>query len=323
MQQRPRRLRYNKTLRSMVCETTLEPKNLIYPLFIKEGISEKMPILSMPGQFQLTLQDAVNEVGDCWQKGLKAFLLFGIPKHKDPQASQAFNKNGIVPKTIDAIKQKHPEALIITDVCLCEYTDHGHCGLVDERGNILNDPSLEILSQEALSHVQAGADMVAPSDMMDGRVGSIRKILNEGNFQHIPIMSYAVKYASSFYGPFREAAESSPKFGDRKTYQMDYANVQEALKEAKLDEEEGADILMIKPALPYLDVITKIKERTHLPIAAYQVSGEYSMICAAAQNGWLDREKIILESLMAIKRAGAQLIVSYFAKEIVNTIILE
>lgn len=318
MLQRPHRLRSNKTLRSIVCETTLEPKNLIYPIFVKEGIMEKTPILSMPGQFQLTTQEAVSEVGDCLKKGLKAFLLFGIPQQKDSKASQAFNKNGIIQKTIGAIKQKYPEALIITDVCLCEYTDHGHCGLVDEKGNILNDPSLEILSQEALSHVQAGADMVAPSDMMDGHVRAIRKTLDEADFQHIPIMSYAVKYASSFYGPFREAAESSPKFGDRKTYQMDYANAKEALKEALLDEEEGADILMIKPALPSLDIITKVKEQTNLPIAAYQVSGEYSMICAAAEKGWIDKNKTVVESLTAIKRAGAQLIVTYFAKEIIN-----
>lgn len=316
--QRPRRLRYNKILREMVQETVVLRQQLIYPLFVKEGIKDKVPIGSMPGIYQLGLKDIVSEAVDCWKKGIRAIILFGIPTKKDAQASGAYDRNGIVQQVVKAIKDKCPELLVITDVCLCEYMDHGHCGIVNQNGIVLNDPSLELLAKTALSHAEAGANMVAPSDMMDGRVGTIRRALDELGYSKIPIMSYAVKYSSHFYGPFRDAAESTPEFGDRKSYQMDFANARDALREAKLDEEEGADIIMVKPALPYLDIITRVSEQTNLPVAAYQVSGEYAMITAAVKNGWLDGDQVILESLTAIKRAGAQLITTYFAKEIVN-----
>ncbi len=313
--QRPRRLRSHSTLRDMLRETTLRVDDLIYPLFIKEGLAKKTEIKSMPGIFQLPLNDAVQEAVEAWEMGLKAVLLFGIPQKKDSKASGAMHPKGIIQTTIKAIKQKIPQLVVMTDVCLCEYMDHGHCGIIDKKGNVENDASLELLAQTALSHAEAGADLVAPSDMMDGRVAAIRKALDKNGFSQTPIMSYAVKQASSFYGPFRDAAESAPQFGDRKTYQMDFSNAREAMLEARLDEEEGADILLIKPALSCLDLIAKVKTQTHLPVAAYQVSGEYSMIAAAGDKDWINRKKAILESLTAIKRAGAQLIVTYFARE--------
>lgn len=314
--QRPRRLRQNPTLREMLQETKVEPRQLIYPLFVKEGISEKVAVSSMPGIYQLPQKELLEEAEEAWNAGIKAILLFGIPKKKDNRASEAYNKNGMVQNTIRALKDKCPDRVVMTDVCLCEYMDHGHCGIVGSQGEIQNDATLELLAQTALSHAEAGADLVAPSDMMDGRVATIRHTLDESGFSSLPIMSYAVKYASHFYGPFRDAAESTPQFGDRKSYQMDFRKSQEAIKEAKLDEEQGADILMIKPALPYLDIIQKLSAETDLPLAAYQVSGEYSMIKAASEKGWLDEKEVVLESLTAIKRAGAQWIVTYFAKEI-------
>ncbi len=296
----------------MVRETQFSVEQLILPLFIKEG--KGGPVPSMPGVDQLTVDGAVKAAKEADSLGIPAVILFGIPAKKDERASQAYAKDGIVQKAIKAIKNKVPELMVITDVCLCEYMSHGHCGIV-EKGRVLNDPSLELLAQSALSHAEAGADMVAPSDMMDGRVKAIRQTLDAAHFTDIPIMSYAVKYASAFYGPFRDAAESTPKFGDRKTYQMDPANLREAVREATLDEKEGADILMVKPALPYLDVIRVVRETTSLPVAAYQVSGEYSLIKAAAEKGWVDEKAVMLETLLSIRRAGADLILTYFAKE--------
>jgi len=259
----------------------------------------------------------VLQVKETWELGIPAVLLFGIPEHKDPVGSEAYDREGIIQRAIRAIKDEVPEILVITDVCLCEYTDHGHCGVVSETGEVLNDPTLELLAREALSHVEAGADIVAPSDMMDGRVGAIRKALDEAGYTHIPILSYAVKYASAFYGPFRDAAESAPKFGDRRAYQMDPCNVREAVKEAQLDLEEGADMLMVKPALAYLDVIMVIRDTfPQVPLVAYNVSGEYSLIKAAAQLGWVDEERVMMETLLAIKRAGADIIITYFAREV-------
>lgn len=314
--QRPRRLRYHSGLRDMLTEVRLNISDLIYPVFIKEGISQKKEIDSMPGVFQYSIDEVVKEVKEAWDLGIKAVILFGIPKHKDERASGAYDQNGIVQLATRKIKEACPKILIITDVCLCEYMSHGHCGLISENGEIENDSSLEILANTALSHVQAGADMVAPSDMMDGRVLAIRTILDQNNFQHIPIMSYAVKYASSFYGPFRDAAESAPSFGDRKSYQMGFTSEKEAIREAMLDEEEGADFIMVKPAMAYLDIIRVLKDTTNLPLVAYQVSGEYSMLMAAHQKGFLSLEDILLESLVGMKRAGAQLIITYFAKQI-------
>lgn len=316
--ERPRRLRENPVLRGMIRETVLRADQLIAPLFVKEGILSPQAILSMPGIFQLPLKEVADEASKLWQKGIKAVLLFGVPIQKDPHASSGLDKNGILQNAIRAIKDKCPEMVVMTDVCLCSTTDHGHCGVIGEKNRIENDSSLELLSAMALSHAEAGADVVAPSDMMDGRVERIRKTLDECGFQNIPIMSYAVKYASSFYGPFRDAAESAPQFGDRKTYQMDVSNRREGLREAALDEQEGADILMIKPALSCLDIISDVRKQSRLPIAAYQVSGEYAMIVAAAEKGFLDKRQAILESLTAIKRAGADLIVTYFASEIVE-----
>lgn len=313
---RGRRLRYNDILRDMVKETIVTSDDLIQPYFVVETEDKdyKKEIPSMPGQYQMGINALLAHIQDIYPFGLKAIILFGIPKYKDEIASSAYDENGIIQNTIKAIKDKFPELFVITDVCLCEYTSHGHCGIV-KNGAVLNDPTLELLAKTALSHVRAGADMVAPSDMMDGRIKKIRDVLDDNGYYHIPIMSYAVKYASSFYGPFREAAESAPKFGDRRTYQMDPPNKKEALREARADIEEGADIIMVKPALAYLDVIALVRKNFPYPIAAYQVSGEYSQIKAAAKMGWLDEKKVVLETLVAIKRAGADLILSYFTEQ--------
>jgi porphobilinogen synthase len=312
---RLRRLRQNEPIRNLVSETAISPSHFIYPLFISEEIKKPKDILAMPGIKQWTVDTVVQEAQRAYELGIPAVLLFGIPKTKDAFGSQAYAKNGIIQKTIKILKKNLPDLLVITDVCLCEYTDHGHCGVIQNK-SVQNDPSLKLLSAMALSHVQTGADMVAPSDMMDGRVGDIRKTLDDNGFQDTPVMSYSAKYASGFYGPFREAAQSAPQFGDRKTYQMDTRNVREALREIKLDIKEGADIIMVKPALPYLDVIRQVKENFNLPLAAYNVSGEYSMIKAAAQNGWIDEKKIVTEVLTGIKRAGADIIITYFAPDV-------
>ena len=311
---RPRRLRKNEIIRKMVRETTLSVDDLILPLFITFGKGKKIAIKSMPGHFQLSVDNLAKEVREISTLGIPAVILFGIPEHKDEVGSEAYNPKGIIQQAIKAIKSKMPELIVITDVCMCEYTSHGHCGII-KQGDVDNDATLELLAKEALSHAKAGADMVAPSDMMDGRVAAIRKILDENGFSNIPIMSYAAKYASAFYGPFREAAESTPQFGDRRSYQMDPANSDEALREVKLDIEEGADIVMVKPALPYLDIIKRIKDEFKYPVAAYNVSGEFAMIKAAEQLGWMDGQKAMMESLISIKRAGADLILTYFAKE--------
>jgi porphobilinogen synthase len=311
---RPRRLRSNPFLRKMVCETRVSPDQLIQPVFIIPGKDVKEPIRSMPGQSRFSVDRIGAEAKKIKSAGISSMLLFGIPEKKDEHASGAYAKDGIVQQAIAEIKEAVPEMYVVTDICLCEYMSHGHCGIVREY-KIDNDSTLELLAKTAVSHVRAGANMVAPSDMMDGRVAAIRETLDKEGFQNTPIMSYSAKYASSFYGPFREAAESAPQFGDRKTYQMDPPNVREAMKEIKLDIEEGADIVMVKPALAYLDVIAKARQITDLPIAAYNVSGEYSMIKAAAQNGWIDERRIVLETLTAIKRAGADIIITYFAKD--------
>ncbi len=311
---RPRRLRKNEVFRSLIRETQLSAGQLIYPLFIMPGKNKREAIPSMPGVFRLSVDQLKKEAEECLKLGVRAVILFGLPEKKDGVGSGAHARDGIIQRAIKELKNKAPEMMVSTDVCLCEYTDHGHCGCII--GNeVDNDATLEILAKVALSHAQAGADMVAPSDMMDGRVAEIRAALDENNFEMIPIMSYAVKYASAFYGPFREAADCSPQFGDRRSYQMDPANSREALREANLDVEEGADILMVKPALAYLDIISKLKEEFDLPIAAYQVSGEYAMIKAAAEKGWIDEKRVMAESLLAIKRAGADIILTYFAKD--------
>jgi len=311
---RPRRLRQNENFRRMIRETTLSVDDFILPLFAVEGKGVKNPISSMPGHHQLSVDNMVKEAKEARGLGIPAVMLFGIPDKKDPLARGAYAKDGIVQKAVKALKNKVGDLVIITDVCLCEYTDHGHCGFV-ENGAIDNDATLDLLARAAVSHVQAGADMVAPSDMMDGRVAEIREALDENGFQTTPIMSYAAKYCSAFYYPFRRAAESAPQFGDRRTYQMDPANSLEAIREVTMDVEEGADIIMVKPALAYLDVIARVREEIDLPIAAYNVSGEFSMIKAADKLGWLDGKKVMMESLMAIKRAGADMILTYFAKE--------
>jgi porphobilinogen synthase len=310
---RPRRLRRTEPLRRMVRETRLSTDELIAPLFVVHGKGVRKEVASMPGVAQLSVDLLIKEVQELANVGVPAVLLFGIPAKKDERGSEAYAADGIVQQAVRAIKDQRPELVVITDVCLCEFTSHGHCGLV-EKGDVLNDPSLELLAQSALSHAQAGADIVAPSDMMDGRVGAIRKALDVSGFHDRPILSYAAKYASSFYGPFRDAAQSVPQFGDRLGYQMDPANAEEALREVELDIEEGADAVMVKPALPYLDIIRRVKERFNRPVAAYQVSGEYAMLKAAGQLGWLDEERAMLESLTGIKRAGADLIITYFAR---------
>ena len=313
-QQRLRRLRKNERFRSLVRETHLHVDDFIYPLFVRPGKGLKTPIPPMVGQFQLSIDRLVEEIEEAEGLGILGVILFGIPERKDEVGSEAYSDDGIIQRAVRAIKEEFPDFLVITDVCLCEYTSHGHCGLV-EGDQILNDPTLELLARQALSHVMAGADMVAPSDMMDGRVGAIRKALDKNGYGEIPILAYSAKFASSFYGPFREAVESAPQFGDRKTYQMDFANAREALREVRLDIQEGADIIVVKPALPYLDVVSRVKAEFDIPVAAYNVSGEYAMIKAAAQLGWLDGERAMMEALLSIKRAGADIILTYFAKE--------
>lgn len=311
---RPRRLRKNQVLRRLIHETTVHVDNLLYPLFVVEGSSIKKEINSMPGNFQLSIDNLINEAKDVEALGIPGIILFGIPSTKDDGASSAYDENGIVQNAIRAIKKETKHLLVITDVCLCEYMSHGHCGVIKD-GEIDNDITLEILAKIALSHAESGVDMVAPSDMMDGRVAAIRNTLDENGFNQIPIMSYAAKYASAFYGPFREAAESTPQFGDRRSYQMDPPNSQEAIREIAMDIEEGADIVMVKPALSYLDVIQQAKEQFNWPVAAYNVSGEFSMVKAAVQKGWLDEKLIVNEILTSIKRAGADIIITYHAKD--------
>ncbi len=310
---RPRRLRRSELLRSMVRETRLTPSNFIYPLFVCPGENVKREVSAMPGNYQMSVDHIVKECAEVASLGIPAVILFGLPASKDAEASGAYAEDGIVQRAVRAIKKEVKNLAVITDVCLCEYTDHGHCGRIVD-GEVDNDSTLELIARTALSHARAGADIVAPSDMMDGRVGAIRRALDENGHVGVPILAYAAKYASVFYGPFREAAESAPQFGDRRGYQMDPANQREALREMALDIQEGADIIMVKPAMPYLDVIWRARQRFPVPIAAYQVSGEYSMIVAASRNGWLDAERAMWESLTAIKRAGADLILTYFAK---------
>lgn len=316
---RPRRLRRTSTIRRMVKETIIRPDDLIYPVFVKHGKGEREPISSMVGHHRLSVDELVKEAAEVSSLGIPAVILFGLPKKKDELGSEAYARDGIVQQAVAAIKERAPELAVLTDVCLCEYTDHGHCGIIKD-GQVDNDATVEILSRVALSHAEAGADFVAPSDMMDGRVKAIRDTLEGDGFKDTGILAYAVKYASSFYGPFREAADCAPQFGDRAGYQMDPANAREALKEAFIDVEEGADIIMIKPALPYLDIIHQVRTHINLPIAAYNVSGEYAMVKAADQKGWIDGEKVMMEMLLSIKRAGADLILTYFAKEVAKLI---
>lgn len=311
---RLRRLRKNETIRRMVRETRLSPDDFIYPLFVTYGKGIRKEIPSMPGCYQESVDKIAKHSREIYSLGIPSIILFGIPEHKDEEGSSAYDEHGVVQKAIKAIKNTVPDLYIITDVCMCEYTSHGHCGII-KNGDVDNDLTLEILAKEALSHVRAGADMVAPSDMMDGRVRAIRSLLDSEGFESIPIMAYSAKYASSFYGPFREAAESTPQFGDRRSYQMDPANRVEALREAELDIEEGADIIMVKPALSYLDIISDLKRTFNLPVAAYNVSGEYSIVKAAGKLGWIDEKRMMMEILTSIKRAGADIILTYFAKE--------
>lgn len=311
---RLRRLRYNPLVRDMIRETILTKNDFIYPLFVVPGNKIKNPVKSMPGVFQMSIDTLVEECKEIASLGIPAVILFGIPEHKDEVGSEAYSSNGIIQQAVRAIKANVQNLLVITDVCLCEYTSHGHCGVLKGE-DILNDETVSLLAKEAVSHAEAGADIIAPSDMMDGRIIAIRKALDYKGFTKIPIMSYAAKYASGFYGPFRDAAESTPAFGDRRSHQMDIANTNEALREVEADIEEGADIVMVKPAGAYLDVIYRVKEKFGLPTAAYQVSGEFAMIKAAALNGWIDGERVMMESLVAIKRAGADMILTYFAKD--------
>ncbi len=312
---RPRRLRQKEALRRLVRETRVDAAQLVQPLFVVPGRSVERPVASMPGVAQLSVDRAADEGRRLADLGVPAVLLFGVPERKDARASGATDPDGIIPRALRALREAAPGLLLLTDVCLCEYTDHGHCGVVKD-GDVDNDPTLDLLAAEALAHARAGADVVAPSDMMDGRVGAIRRTLDAAGFTHLPIMSYAAKFASAFYGPFRDAAESAPQFGDRRSYQMDPANAEEALREVALDVEEGADIVMVKPALPYLDVVRRVKERFGYPVAAYHVSGEYAMVKAAAERGWLDEARVVDESLTAIRRAGADVIITYFAKDV-------
>jgi porphobilinogen synthase len=316
---RPRRLRQNPKLRALVRETELSANHLVQPLFVREGSRMRKPISSMPGQFQLSVDELVREAERAAKLGVPAVILFGIPDKKDEKATGAYAANGIVPKAVRALKKALPELIVICDVCLCEYMSHGHCGVVKKSGpdfRIDNDASLGVLAKAALIYAEAGADIIAPSDMMDGRVAAIRTALDKRGYSQMPIMSYAAKFASAFYGPFREAAESPPQFGDRRTYQMDYANAEEALREVALDIEEGADIVMVKPAMGYQDLIWRVKEKFHYPVACYNVSGEYAMVKAAAQNGWLDEKPVVLEMLTGFRRAGADIILTYWAQDV-------
>lgn len=319
---RPRRLRGNETIRSMIRETSINIDDLIYPMFVVPGENIKEEISAMPGIYRFSIDNLLREVKEINELKIPAILLFGIPSKKDELGSEAYDENGIIQQAIKSIKNATPEMLIITDVCMCEYTSHGHCGIVKD-GYVQNDETTSYIAKIALSHVIAGADIVAPSDMMDGRVKAIRDVLDENGYVNTPIISYSAKYASSFYGPFREAAESAPQFGDRKSYQMDPANSDEALREISLDIEEGADIIMIKPALPYLDIIRRAKDTFNIPIAAYNVSGEYSMIKAASQMGYIDEKSAVLESLTGIKRAGADIIITYFAKDVAKWLTIQ
>ncbi|GAB4276585.1 MAG: porphobilinogen synthase [Coriobacteriia bacterium] len=313
---RPRRLRSSETLREMVRETSLDASDLIYPLFVKPGEGLKDEVPSMPGVFQLTVDMLAAEAEEVLSLGIPAVILFGLPESKDEQGSGAYAEDGIVQRAIRALKASHPDLFVITDVCMCEYTSHGHCGLLDEHGCVMNDPTLELLAKTAVSHAEAGADMVAPSDMMDGRVGAIRDALDAAGFENTPIMAYSAKYASAYYGPFRDAADSAPAFGDRRAYQMDPANSDEALRETALDIAEGADIVMVKPALAYMDIIRRVKDEFGMPTAAYNVSGEYALVKAAAEKGWVDERRVVLETLTAMRRAGADLILTYHAKDV-------
>ena len=314
---RPRRLRANENLRRLVRETALSVNDLIYPMFVVHGRDTATEISAMPGCYQYSVDRLVTAAKELAALGIPGTILFGIPALKDPLGTEAYADDGIIQLAVRAIKDTVPDLLVMTDVCLCEYTDHGHCGVIED-SEVQNDPTLELLIKESLSHARAGADVIAPSDMMDGRVGAIRDALDENGYENIPIMAYSAKYASAFYGPFREAAESAPQFGDRRSYQMDPANAEEALREVALDIQEGADILMVKPALSYLDVIHRVKTEFQVPVAAYNVSGEYAMVKAAAQNGWIDEERVALELLTSIKRAGADMILTYFAKSVVE-----
>jgi len=311
---RHRRLRNSNNLRAMVRETHLRPEDFIYPIFVVEGDNKKNEVPSMPGVYHLSLDLLNQEIEEVVSLGVKSVILFGVPDEKDDLGTQAYHDNGIVQRATRQVKESFPELVVVADTCLCQYTDHGHCGIV-ENGQVLNDPTLDLLARTAISQAKAGADIIAPSNMMDGFVAAIRHGLDEAGFEHIPVMSYAVKYASAFYGPFRDAAHSTPQFGDRKTYQMDPANRDEALREAQSDLEEGADFLIVKPALSYLDIIRDVKNQFNVPIVAYNVSGEYSMIKAAAQNGWVDEKALVMEMLVGMKRAGVDLIITYFAKD--------
>ncbi len=308
-------MRANETVRQFIRETELSAKDFIYPLFVKCGTGCKDEIPSMPGVYQVTLDNLMGEIDELRECGVTSVLLFGIPDQKDAVGSSAWDEDGAVQQACRLIRQKAPDTFVITDVCMCEYTDHGHCGKLDDQGNVLNDATLELLSREAVSHARAGAQMVAPSDMMDGRVAAIRRALDDAGFSDVPILSYSTKYASGFYGPFRDAADSAPAFGDRRAYQMDPANAEEGVREAMYDIAEGADMVMVKPALPYLDVLRRVKSETGFPTVAYNVSGEYSMVKAAAMNGWIDEKRVVLELLTSIKRAGADMIITYHAKD--------
>ena len=312
---RTRRTRRTEALRTLVRETRLDPSMFIYPLFITHGTNIRTEISSMPGQYQLSVDQLAREAGELRDLGVRAVLLFGLPASKDPEGTEGYASDGIVQQATRELKRVDPDLVVVADICLCEYTDHGHCGLLTATGEVDNDPSLDLLARMALSTVEAGADIVAPSDMMDGRVGAIRDALDEAGYESTPIMAYSAKYASAFYGPFREAADSAPAFGDRRGYQMDPANALEALREVDADIDESADIVMVKPALPYLDVIRAVRDRTDLPLAAYNVSGEYAMVKAAVQNGWLDERRVVLETLTGIARAGAGIIITYHAKD--------
>jgi porphobilinogen synthase len=312
--QRPRRLRRSEALRSLVRETRVSLAGLIYPMFVCPGTKVRKEVSSMPGVYQQSVDQVVEECREVESLGIPGIILFGLPETKDPRGESSLHPSGVVQRAVEAIRKAHLKLLVMTDVCLCEYTDHGHCGVI-EKEEIANDATLSILAAQALSHARAGADIVAPSDMMDGRVAAIREILDEHKFQNISILSYAAKYCSGFYGPFREAAQSAPQFGDRRSYQMDPANSREALKEVRLDLEEGADMVMVKPALPYLDIIRRVKDAVDVPVGAYNVSGEYAMVKAAAQKGWLDEKRVVLEVLTGIQRAGADIIITYHAKD--------